>query len=507
MLGGGIYRLSGQNSPEFPEGALWNAENIVYERSSQEPEKMRGYTILGNTVNGVVSGLFDYAEGTEMIATSEDGGVYKRTTGNWSAVAGGAAATYDRTSGTRWSGAMYYGATTTENLLILMNGINAPQKYRTSAGTSNLGGSPPSTGKYPTAAFGRLWCATGDTLHYSAADDSEEWGTGAGSFQVDRGSGIITGLYEFMGTILIWKSNSIFRLAAGATLASASIERVSSVIGTVSQQTVQETTGSFRSGSLLFQSDEGIHEIVPGDATGGFYVRNMGEAVKPISDRRDKTNQVTNFATYNPGRGEYWWQYTLSSNTPDEGLIANVAGGGKNTAPRWTSHNLRGRTTGMMYRSAGELVQVIGDSTGTVMQMNSGDDRNGASYSGSIELPAYTQNFRSGMKKYGRVYIDAETSGTYPLSVYTTLGRSGLPAPGGNTDTVSGFGDNSGWGDGEWGQAQYGGSTLSGQWFRPSLVRRGSFMKIRVETTGADQWFKLNGVDMEYVYRRAILAA
>ena len=111
------------------------------------------------------------------------------------------------------------------------------------------------------------------------------------------------------------------------------------------------------------------------------------------------------------------------------------------------------------------------------------------------------------MKKYGRVYIDAETEGTYSLTVHTTLGRSGLPLPGGDSNSVTGFGDSSGWGVGEWGEAEWGGATVSGQWFRLGKVRRGSFMRIRVESSSADQWFKLNGLDMEYVYRRAILAA
>ena len=161
----------------------------------------------------------------------------------------------------------------------------------------------------------------------------------------------------------------------------------------------------------------------------------------------------------------------------------------------------------MMYRSSGELIQVIGTGAGLVYKMHSGNDRAGASYTGSVTLPSYTQGFRSGMKKYGRIYIDAETEGVYPLSVYTTLGRSGLPTPGGTSHQVSGFGDSSGWGDGEWASAQYGGATVSGRWFRPGLVRRGSFLRVRIESTGADQWFKLNGVDLEYVYRRAILAA
>lgn len=508
LLGRGIYQLSGANNPEWPEGALQFANNIVYNRSSQEPEKMRGYTLLGDSVNGTVSGLFDYSEGAEMIATSEDGGVYKRTTGNWSAVTGGTAGTFSTTADKRWQATMYYGATTAENLLIMSNNdsADAPQKYTSGAGISALGGSPPATGQFPTPAFGRLWMAVGDTLHYTAADNAENF-AGGGSFQVDRGTGDITGVREFMGNLIIFKRNSIFRLSSGDTLSSALIKRISGVLGTQAFHSIQETSGSFRSGSLLFQTDEGVHEMVPTLATGGFYVRNAGEWVKPISDRRSKTNQDMNWSTYNPARGEYWWQYTLSDAQPDEGLIGNIAGGGKNDAPRWTTHDLRNRTAGAMMRVDGELIQVMGDAAGTVFKMNDGDDRNGASYTGTITTAAYSQHHRGGMKKYGRIYLDAETAGIYAITVHTQLGRSGLPIPGGNTNQPSGFGDAAGWAVGEWGEAEWGGSTVSGNWFRMGSVRRGSFIMLRIQSSGADQWFKLNGLDIEYVRRRYILAA
>ena len=509
LLGRGVYRLTSASNPEFPSGALWDAYNIVYERSSQEPEKMRGHTLLGDDVNDVVSGLFDYAEGTEIIAASEDGGIYKRTTGNWAAVTGGGAGTFSTTDGVRWSGTMFYGATTAANLLLLTNSAsgNAPQKYTSSAGISALGGSPPAAGQYPTSFAGRLWMASGDTLFYSAADNAEDWATLGGSFQCDRGSGDITGLYNFMGNLIIFKKRKVLRLLPGTTLASTAIRQISSVLGTQSFWTIQESTGSFRAASLLFLSDEGIHEIVPTQATGGFYIRNTAENIKPILDRRSLAYQTTNWATFNASRGENWLQYTLNDAHPDEGVIGNMAGGGEQSAPRWTHHDMRNKTAGTMYRSSGELIQIIGDAGGKVYQMHSGDDRNGASYRGFITTASYAQGDRSRMKKYGRIYLDAETQGTYAITCYSTLGRAGLPTPGGNVNQPTGFGDSSGWGVGKWGAALWGGANLTGQWFRPSKVRRGTHIRLRFETSGADEWFRVNGVNIEFVDRRHILAA
>lgn len=506
LFGSGVYRLVGSNNPEFPRDAVWDAYNMVYDRSKTDPEKMKGYTRLGtNTVGDVVSGLFDYDEGTKMVATSEDGGVYIRTTGDWSAATGGGAGTFSTVNNTRWSGTMFYGATTAANILILCNGVDAPKKFVTST-ISGLGGSPPSTGKFPTTFNGRLWMATGDTLHYSAADNAEDWTSVGGSFQIDRGSGSITGLYNFAGNLIIFKRNKILRMLPGTTLASTSVRDLTSIVGASSHFTIKETTGTYRSGSLMFESDEGIQEIVPTSATGGFFVRAMAEGIKPIMDRRDVTNRATNWANYNPSRGEYWLQYTISGAHPDEGVIGNVAR--DRGSARWTTHDMRGKTAGMMYldSSAGNI-QVIGDSSGRVYQMHNTDSRDGAGFQGFVTTASYVQGERSRMKRYGRVYIDAETDGTYPIQLRTILGRSGLPTPSGQVNQPADFGSIDGWGTGKWGEAVWGGSTVAGKWVRPGKVLRGSYLRVVAQTLGAEQWFRLNGIHIEYSMRRHILAA
>ena len=55
LFGGGIYRLVATNNPEFPRDSVWDARNMVYERSKTDLEKMKGYAQLGtNTVGDVV---------------------------------------------------------------------------------------------------------------------------------------------------------------------------------------------------------------------------------------------------------------------------------------------------------------------------------------------------------------------------------------------------------------------------------------------------------------------
>ena len=507
LFGGGIYRLVSPDNPEFPANACWDLTNMVYDRANEDPEKMRGYVRLGSTdMGGVVTGLFDFDEGAALVATAQDGKVYEYKGSDFAVPSSGTNTGFTQITGKRWSGNMFYGAVTGKNLLILTSDDDddVPQRYDTTNGTVALGGSPPDKGKFPVPFGGRMWMAAGETLHYSAADNAEDWTTLGGSFHVDRGSGEITGLYVFMGNLLIFKRRKILRLLPGGSLASTAIRELSSRIGTPSHFSIQEVGGASRNSTLFFMSDTGIQELMPTASVGGFMIHNVADDIKPILDRRSRTNLAQAWATFNEDRGEYYLQYCINDNTPDEGVIGNVALGRKT---RWTINDMANKTAGAIYRSSGQELQVIADTSGRVYQMHSGDSRAGAGYRGVFTSASFSQGDRFRMKKYGRVAIDFSTDGSYGIDMRMLLGRSALPLPRGNIDQPSGFGATDGWGTGIWGQAVWGGSITAGQWIRPQKVVRGSFMKIAAETTGANQWFKLNGLGIEYDYRRATLRA
>ena len=505
-FGEGINRTMATNNPEYPRGACWDLLNMVYDRTSEDPEKMGGYTRLGSTdVGGAVSGLFDYDEGTRLISTDIGGKIYEYAGSDWAQSTNGTG--FNTANTTRWSGTMFYGATTSANLLLLCNGIDAPQKYTSGAGVSALGGSPPSTGQFPVSFAGRLWMAAGSTLFYSAADNCEDWATLGGSFQIDRGTGDITGLYNFMGNLLIFKKRKILRLLPGTSLASTSVRDVVSRIGSPSHWSVQES-GEKNGSALYFMSNTGIQSLTATAATGGFIVKNTADGIKRILDSRLKTSLRTSWATFNEDRGEYWLQYPITDQDADAGVIGNTARRG--TTPRWTRHDLRGKTAGSLFLSSNEEIQVIGDDGGRIYQMHSGDSRGvtgAAGFQGKVETAAYTQGDRGRMKRYGRIFVDLSTAGDYEVIVRQVLGRAELPNKAGNTLTPSGFGSLDGWGTGKWGEAVWGGSTVAGRWVRPTKVHRGSYSRLIVETTGPNEWFKMNGLALEYAMRRRILAA
>lgn len=496
QIGKGIDRRLSQANPEFDPMAMWEMLNMVYLKDTSEPEKMGGITQIGTTTLGDsrVTGLFDYDEGSRLIGAAADGKIYERNAGNFSASTGGTG--FNTGADVRWTGGMFYGATTSANLLLIANGVDAPQKYTSGAGFSALGDSPPSTGRFGISWGGRWWLFAGDTAFYSAVNDAEDYtAPNGGSIQIDRGSGDITGAAVFMGNLILFKRRKIFRMLPTTNLASTAVRELSSRIGTASHSSIQEVRG----GLLLFESDNGLAGMNATSSTGGFYVDNVSDQVKAILDRRSRTNQATSWSTYNEDRDEYWFQYGTNSSTPQEGIICNTGLGRRSL--RYTRHNRANLTAGTIYRSSGADLQVVGNTTGQVFQMHSGDAWDGAGYVGRIVTAAHTQGRLGHMKRYNRVYADFLTNGTYPLTCKIALGRKGLPGSGGETLTSGAGGVSDGWGEGEWGQALWGGAQQRGDHFRLTRANRGYYNRLTFETTGANQWFKLNGYHLEWLLR------
>lgn len=507
LLGEGIDRRIEYNNPEYPSGALWDALNMVYERDSEEPEKMRGFSRLGSVdMTGQVSGLFDYAEGTELIATTTGGFVYKRTTGEFAQVTGGSG--FSSATTTRWTASMFYGATATANILVMCNGVDAPQFYTTGGGIGALAGSPPSTGKYPVPFVGRLWMASGSTLYYSAANDCQTWTTPGGQVQVHRGDGDITGLTVFAGNLIIFKRHSIYRILPTSNITETMVREVSHNTGCVSHHTIKEINiGKGERLVLAFLSEYGVQGLVPTSSSGGFSVSHLSSPVQKILDRRSEVpaNQTTFWADYNQGRTEYYLNYSTGSGIPNEGLICNSA---RNNRPiRWTQHNINGITAGASYRSSTGIVQLIGNTGGQVFQMHSGNDRNGAAYTGRLFTPAWAQGAYDEMKEYGRVFVDARTEGTYAVQVRILVGRKDLPTPAGQTIPITDFSSLDGWGVGEWGVAMWGGAGKAGQHIRPHKVSRGYHLRLLVYTIDKNQWFKVCGSTVQYELTAPSIAA
>ena len=209
---------------------------------------------------------------------------------------------------------------------------------------------------------------------------------------------------------------------------------------------------------------------------------------------------------FNPDRHEYMLTYGTGSTTPQEGVIANLARSSRSKIARWSRHDMSNKTAGCIFRSSGEQIQVIGDTLGRAYKLHSGGDRNGNPYGGVLATPAYTQGSPHLVKEYGRYFVDAETEGSYNVTLRALLGRTNMPTPSAETDSKS-FGGGDGWGVGGWGTAAWGGSGVDGKYVRLDKVRRGTYLRLSMETTGTSQWFKLRQLMIESNFAAGVLAA
>lgn len=497
-FGDGIHREYAMDDPDFPRAGVWDALNMVYNVDSDNLEKMGGLLQLGQAIAGspTITGLFDYQSGTATVAMCSNGNGYVRTTGNWSAISG--ASGFSTATTTRWSGCMFYGASSGKSLLVLCNGIDAPQVYDGST-MAPLGGGAPSTGNYPVPFMGRLWMFTGDTAYYSLADDCQDFtSAGSGNIQIFHGmGGNITGAYPFTESLIIFKSDKTFRIASMMDISDISVTIVSNIVGTLSHQTISEG-GPEGGGWLLFMSDYGFEVLTPTDLSSGqFKSRTISTPVAKLLEQRNLQYITKSWGCFNTSRKEYYGFYPIgNTTTPAAALIANVARSKSNI--RWTRTDLNNFTAGCMVRTSGQgMIQIIGDNAGRIYQMHYGHSRSGASYRGTILTKAYTQGSPGAMKHYNRMLVSCETNGTYNVNMTPILGRFGLPRVPSNPRQAVSNDSNDGWAVGLWGEAYWGGSAISGKWVRPAKAARGTYCRVKIETSGSDQWFRLTGLQIE----------
>lgn len=490
-MGDGVDRTHSAIDPGFKPTALWHAENCVYTQDSNDPEAMYGSTQLGTTaMGGAVSGMFDYNNGDKLVATATDGKVYVYGS-DWAASTGAQATGHDTTATTRWSGGMFYGATTTKNLLVISNGIDAPIRYDTTNGAVTLGGTPPAAGKYGVPWRGRWWMASGDTLLGSTTNNVEDWTTDGVSLSVARGNdGNITGLAPFAGSLFIFKRSSIYRIPPLATIAEASVRDISNNIGCVSHHTIKEAGAG--NTFLIFRTEHGLSGLTPSGTHTGFSIMNVGQPIKPILDRQNSGSMAISWSDFNINRMEYYHFHPTSAATvPKYGFIGNF--GRQRGGMRWTTTNYPNLTAGVTFNTSNTgYDQYVGDTLGRVFKLHDTTvtTRGGASFTSKIITRSYAQGRPWRMKHYGYSFIEAETNSADTVSVRLNMIRRGLPAATANVGVFDPDAAESDWGVGQWGVALWGGGGSAGKLIRPSSVGRGSAMRHIIESTG---WFKLIG--------------
>lgn len=506
-FGQGIYRQTSPIDPKFPDGAVFNAMNMVYDGDTNNLQSMYGSSQLGSALPDVASGLFDHDDGSKLLATCEDGKIYQCDAGTWNNVGGARKDDNSRINHTRWYGGMFYGAATGKELMILCNGIDAPIRYDTSNGAVTLGGSPLATGNFPASWQNRLWMASGSTLAYSAVDDCEDWSTAGGGGTISVAAGVdgpIVGIAAFANHLLIFKRNRVYRIPPTQTFSSLNIQNLTGVNGLIAGKTLAEGEMGDRN-VLTWMSGNAIEAIGPSGATGGFEPVEISRWIEPLYDNRNISGMATAWSNYNQGRKELYgfipWGTKL---VPSRGFIGNLSRSGR--PPRWTQMNRNNLTCGVTFNGDAsaassatlDSIQYCGDNDGKIYRMHDKSTAvnyqwDGSSVLSQFQTKYYLQNAPGHMKRYGWTFISADKIGGNAVNVNRILLRQGLPVVEAGNEVPYNIIGAEGWGEGKWGVEPWGGSGIAGERIRMTSANRGTGLSILVSS---NHFFRVKGVSI-----------
>jgi len=290
---GASYNVGPSQGGDFVFPFLTTAQNIFYEPDGS-PHKIPGATKLNSSVlesGAEVMGLFDYWKfgtggsgvnkrvvhvSTKIKADAADGSFADIQTG----MTDGAVPCY----------------TLFQGLLIMSNSAgDAPQTYDSGTGTcAALGGSPPAF-QFAVTHRSRVWAsgvnALPNTLYYSSANNSAQWGgTGtSGSLTIgslldgDRITGMVSvgaDLYVFKGPYYgsIWKVSG--SASTGADAFAVSSMPLVSGIGAVWQNSIFR----FRNDVGFMWSDGSIHSLSNALNYGGYGEAALSRPIRSYLD-------------------------------------------------------------------------------------------------------------------------------------------------------------------------------------------------------------------------------
>jgi hypothetical protein len=281
-------------------------------------------------------------------------------------------------------------ATNFNDLLLLVNGTE--RKKWNGSTLSNIGGSPPAGAKYITNDNVRVWMAVGDTIHFSAFQDQDDWTSAENSGSVQYytpNGGDITALKEYYGDKWVFKRDSM-AVIKGTNYFNFALVSVSNDIGCVSFKTIKEV------GDTMFwlgENDVYAHQggkPAPIGQKIRHYLTNINKSYL------DKCCAITDGLRY------YLCLVFGAATEPNVRLVYDPRYGTWDVCESDSQSTLPER-----YRYSAQLSNVAyaGDASGYTWVFNSGEVNNDEPIEWSVTTKPFDEGYPEAEKQYKEIHL------------------------------------------------------------------------------------------------------
>lgn len=327
----------------------------------------------------------------------------------------------------------------TKPVVVGTDGQNTAWKYDGTTFTDINSAGAPLNPQYAEMFLARLvlsgYSSNTSAISLSAPNDDEDFSGASGAIEINVGD-VVVGLKNFRSTLYIFCKNSIFKLI-GSTSADFQIEPVTSAIGCISGDTIQETGGD-----LIYLAPDGFRSVAGTAYIGDVDLSLQSRAIQPIVRDLLSTVSITNWCSC-PVRikSQYrCWFYDLNASEDDAvGVIGKLEPGApidsfNNTYTKYVWSVMVGikpYCSASYYDANTERVLFGHYTDGCVYQMEVGDSFNGRDISAIYKSPFITFNdvtLRKVMQKID-LFTQIEGSSVIDLGLKFDYENTGILQP------------------------------------------------------------------------------
>ncbi len=371
--------------------------NVLFDDVLGEAVSRPGTALISSPASGNCLGLFQHLDTTsasDILFAGFNDSIYNGVSGALSLALG--AASQDATQ--RFA--------TFLNATLMLNGVVA-RAYTASGGWVSGGGvldvgNVPSGAKNPIEFKDRMYCTVNDTIYYTntPTGGAVSWtAAGSGSLKAEQedGGGTLQALSKVPGYLLIFKQRSLKRWNFDSTFPEDLIN-----IGTQSAESVVRA----RSKCFFFYGPHGFYE------TNGSYPKLISRPIQRIIDAIPASSYGS-IAGWSDNDAIYWsvGDVTVDFDRGYTETYTNVVVRMHIDTQQWSVHKYaHGVKRLHQYITNSSVLIAVGDASGRVLQINSGNtDYDGSAITYILQSPEFDFKAREKKKTLSeKIYVHSD---------------------------------------------------------------------------------------------------